>query len=135
MKRKICLWCILGASLWVLFSGCGIEMAKTPTETVKAFYRAANRGRYSEIEKYLSPDALKGMRAMVLLAGREEAIDELTRQRTIKKIEILKEEVQGEEVTVNFVLHFRDGNTHKESLTLIKEKGMWKLKMWDSAYQ
>jgi hypothetical protein len=66
--------------------------------------------------------AQKGGDAML-----QKAADEDTRNGTIVKVEILKEEIRGEEAKVHYRIHYKDGQTKDDDASLIKEKGEWKL--------
>ena len=90
---------------------------------------AANQGAYAEAEKYLSSEALKAMRSKSEppSSGVKGTLDKVTRNRNIARIEILDEKIRGDEAKVDFIIHFKDGTTKKESEPLIKENGVWKI--------
>ncbi len=130
MRKSVYVCCaVLVAFLIVFFSGCGKISQKSPAETVKAFYMTANEGEYSEAEKYLSSEALKAMKGELglLAGGLKGTLDKATRNGTIARIEILDEKIRGEGATVDFIIHFKDGKTKKESEPLIKEEEGWKI--------
>jgi hypothetical protein len=89
---------------------------------------AANEGKYSEVEKYMSSDAISAIKNLGALAGGMKGIwDKTTHNGTIRKIEIPKQEVRGEEATVYFRILFKDGKTEDGDEPLIKEGGQWKI--------
>jgi len=119
-----------GLARKLLLSSGYIEIEqKSPSEAVKAFYMAANEGKYSEAEKYLSSEALKAMKnkSEPPSSGVKGTLDRITRNGNIGRIEILDEKIRGTEAKVDFIIHFKDGKTKKESEPLIKENGVWKI--------
>lgn len=111
----------------LLTAACGLG-SKTPSEVVKAFYAAANEGKYPEAEKYLSAETIKGMEGLgSRAAGEKFMLDEMTKNGTIEKDEILQEQIQGETATVTHKVQFKDGSIKDGKETLIKESGEWKV--------
>lgn len=104
-------------------------MAKSPSQATQGAYEAANQGKYSEIESYMSSEALSAMKGdLGAMAGGVKGIwDKETHNGTITKIEILREEVRGEGAKVYFRLYFKDGTKKENSVPLIREKGHWRL--------
>ncbi len=90
---------------------------------------AANEGKYSEAEKYMSSEVINAMKSglWAIAGGWKGVWDKTTRNGTIHEIEILKEEVRGEGATVYFRIHFKDGKTKDDDEPLIKEGGQWKI--------
>ena len=115
--------------VFMLINGCNSIGQKSPSEVVIAAYMAANEGKYSEAEKYLSSEVMNAMKGGIgaLAGGMKGAWDKTTRNGTIEKIEILKEEVRGEGANVFFKIHFKDGKTKDDDEPLIKEDGRWKI--------
>jgi hypothetical protein len=124
------LFLAIGISLFMFTSGCDSIGQKSPSQVVIAAYMAANEGKYSETEKYLSSIVLKFFK-IAPKAGVGGSIislwDRATRYGTIRRIEILGEKVRGIRATVSFRIHFKDGKTNDEKLPLIKEDGQWKI--------
>lgn len=120
MRKSIYVSCTILVALMVFFSGCGKIGQKSPAETVKAFYMAANGAKYSEGKKYVTAEAFCWFGDIQVM------MDHVSRNGKIKKIEILKEEIRGEGAKVEFILHF-EKDKEKESLDLIKEDGVWKI--------
>lgn len=114
---------------FIFFGGCDSIGQKSPSEVVKAAYMAANEGKYSEAEKYLSSEVITAMKGGLgaLAGGMKGAWDKTTRNGTIEKIEIIDEGVRGESATVKFRIHFKDGKTKDDDEPLIKENGQWKI--------
>jgi len=108
--------------------GAGL-FSKSPGDVVKAAYLAANEGRYSETEKYLSSAALKLVQSdLGALAGGMKGIwDKETRNGTIESIETVAEEIRGEGASVHIRIHFKDGSSKEDDEPLVKEGGQWKL--------
>ncbi len=120
-----CMIFLIGLAL-----GCGSPlMQKSPSDVVKAAYLAANEARYTEFESYLSSEALAMSKtpAAVMSGGIKGALDKVTRNGTIVRIEILKEEIRGEGAKVQYKFHFKDGSTEESDDTLVLQKGLWKM--------
>jgi len=119
----------IGIALFVITGGCNSIGQKSPSEVVVAAYMAANEGKYSEAEKYMSSEVINAMKSGLgaLAGGWKGSWDQTTRNGTIQRIEILKEEVRGEGATVHFRIHFKDGKTKDDDEPLIKEGGQWKI--------
>lgn len=111
----------------LMTSGCG--GSNSPGGAVKAAYTAANAGQYSEANKYMSSEALSVMGGTLgaFVGGLKGMWDRATREGTIDKVEIIKEEVRGEGATVIFRIHYKNGDTEKKSESMIKEDGKWKI--------
>jgi hypothetical protein len=121
----------IGIALFVITIGYNAISQKLPSEVevVVTAYMAANDGKYSEVEKYMSSDAINAIKSDLgaLAGGMKGVWDKTTRNGTIQMIEILKEEVRGEGATVYFRIHFKDGKTEDGNEPLIKEDGQWKI--------
>ena len=133
-----------------LLVGCGGAssgvLGKSPSAAVKEFYAAANEGRYSDAEKYLSTEAMAAIKdSSRQLSGAIEdqgvkvdfdmtplavksLCNTITKEGKIKNVEILKEDIRGERATVTARILFADGTSNASDITqLIKEKGQWKV--------
>ncbi|MCK4385899.1 MAG: DUF4878 domain-containing protein [candidate division Zixibacteria bacterium] len=122
MRKSIYICCFILFTLMVLFSGCSKIGQKSPSETVKAFYISANEGKYSECKKYFTSPIWDEFGSYW-----KNIVDGASHSGTIERIEILKEEIRGEGARVYFVISFKDGSTHKDDVSLIKEDGVWKI--------
>jgi hypothetical protein len=102
---------------------------KTPGDVVRAFYSAANAGRYSDAKELFSEDGRKLLDSdLVQLAGGIKGIcDKGTKNGTIVKVDIVKEEIRGEGAHVSAAILFKDGSKNSDDYSLIMEKGSWKL--------
>lgn len=124
-KTLIVLTLLIMLPFW---AGC----QKSPSDVVIAAYMAANKGKYSETEKYLpsSSAIMNSVKEGLVSRAVFNAIwDEATRNGTIEKIEILKEEIRGEGAKVSFRIYYKDGKTIDNDEPLIKEKRRWKIVM------
>jgi hypothetical protein len=106
---------------------------ETPSQAVKAFYMAANEGRYSEANGYISSDVRELLDSFSTLMEVDTYEFKkyfwvvLTRNGTVKEIEILKEDVRGEYALVDWIIHFENGETEEMIEMMVKEDGQWKL--------
>jgi hypothetical protein len=106
---------------------------ETPSEAIKALYKAANEGRYSEANGYISSDIRDFIDLFSTLFELDTGEYEkdmwvaLTRNGTVKEIEILKEDVRGKYALVNWIVHFENGETEEMIEMMVKEDGKWKM--------
>lgn len=129
MKRQTRLLILLTVTVILSTIGCGL-FTKSPSDVVKTAYMAANEGNYSEADKYLASEvinALKGGLGPVSGGGAKGLWDEITRKRTIDKVEIVKEEIRGDVATVSYKIYYKDGSNIEESQMVVKERGDWKV--------
>ena len=91
---------------------------------------AANEGKYSEAEKYMSSEIINAIKegTGVFAGGWKGSWDKITRNGTIQKIEILHGDAGGRfGAVVYFRIHFKDGETKDDSECLIEQGGQWKI--------
>ena len=103
---------------------------KSPGDVVKAFYAAANEGRYSDVRAYFSEGGKKLLDSdMALLAGGTKGLcDKATKDGTIARVDIIKIDMRGEGATVIDNIIYKDGSTkNDDSNQLGLENGSWKL--------
>ena len=127
MTRKIYILVLVVTGIF-LTSNCGL-MKKSPSDVVKSAYMAANKGEYSEADKYLSSEILNALKNGLgaVGGGSKGTWDRYTQNGTIEKIEILNEEIRGEGAKVSFKLYFKDGSTKDSKEPLRLENGEWKI--------
>ena len=130
MKRTISslpLAILILASLFII--GC-VPSQKSPGDVVKAFYTAANEGEFSELEETISEATIIALKSHLgqLGGGIKGTCDRISRNGSIIRVEITKEEIRGQGATVTANISFKDGSTKSNDKTnLIKEKGSWKI--------
>lgn len=103
---------------------------KSPGDVVKAFYTAANEGRYSDAKALLSEGLKKIIDGDLGQAngGIKGACDDASKLGTITKVEILKQDIRGEGATVIATVFYKDGSKKNDDKTqLILENGSWKI--------
>jgi Domain of unknown function (DUF4878)/WD domain, G-beta repeat len=112
--------CVLLVAVLVVV--VAVSGSQTPSEVVKATFMNANEGRYSDANNRLSSQ----IRALHEQMGMAKHFwDVVTRKGSIKKVEILKEEIRGEGATVRYKIHFNDGKSIESQEDLVKESGNW----------
>jgi hypothetical protein len=128
--RKQWRWAVCVSIAIGCFAGCNNQ--KSPSKVVQAALTAANEGKYSEADQYLSSATMKAMSSPDLAAvgGTKKVWDQITVGGTIVRVETLKEEKRGEGATVTFRVHFKNGATVDPEWNLRMEDGRWKL-VWD----
>jgi hypothetical protein len=116
-----------------LLAGC--ESRSSPSDALRAAYLAANAGDYAKAQSYMTsalhpaaPEDTKG------------AWQRITRNGTLKSVDIVKEELPKEErpgtskeqrqeiATVRFRMTFTNGATEEDVAYLVQEKGAWKIR-------
>ena len=107
---------------------CARSAAKSPAEIVRVTFEAANAGHYEEAEKHLTVKALAQINGLMarLAGGHIKLWDGWTKDRSITRIEVLKEDVHGSEATVYYRFYFRDGTSRDDDDSLALEGGEWK---------
>src|SRR5687768_1450108 len=98
-------------ALAVLTVDCDAADGSSPSTTVKAFFDAANRGKYDEAKKYLSSDFLNALNGPLGVkgGGTKGILDKATRNGTIEEVEVIKEEIRGDGAVVHVKLHLKGG--------------------------
>lgn len=107
----------------VIMAGC--FGGSGPTAAVKGWFNAMNEGKLQDAVGYLSG----GLKEMSKMDGGKSMSDEMTKQGTMTKLEIVSEEVRGEGATVKTRVHFKDGSVEDQTITLVQEDGKWKVTM------
>lgn len=109
----------------IFFASCGEKKA---SDTVKKFYESMNKKNYAETKTYFDPEL------MALITSQEgsdksleEAFENATKGGTIEKVEIVKEDLQGEKGVINYKLTYKDGTTKEDKENVKKVKDDWKI--------
>jgi len=105
-------------------------LQKSPSDVVKAFYAAANEGRYSDVKVFFSEGGKKLLDSdMAQLAGGIKGLcDKATKDGTIARVDIVKMDIRGEGATVIDNIIYKDGSSkNDDSNQLVMENGSWKL--------
>ncbi len=116
-------------SVTIAMAGCsklGIGQ-KSPGEVAQAAIMAVNAGKISEYKQYLSEDAITVLSQHGGLGVVMQEMQKDPRFGTVARVEILKEEIRGETAKVSLRVYYKNGQTEEDSMSLIKEKGEWKL--------
>ena len=109
-------------------TGCGAQTGD-PEQVLKAFYKAANQGKYEEAKQYLSQEGIRKIEGPlgVLLGGWKRIMDKYTRGGTLEKVEVYDLNIRGEGATSMIQKHFKDNSTQVLPVEFIKENGNWKI--------
>lgn len=99
--------------------------AKSPSETVKAFYAALNEKRYPDAQAMLSKEALAALSASAgeTKGGLKEVADNATKGGTISAVDVLKEEIKGDAATVIITIRFKDGTAEENAKNGLRQVG------------
>jgi hypothetical protein len=109
-------------------SGCG--NANSPSAVVKAFYMAANDGKYSEAEDMLTKEAKDAVNGPLgqMSGGFKGICDKNTKKGTISSVDVVSEDIRGEGASVTVTIHFKDGSEKKDDKNgLIRRDGKWQV--------
>ena len=123
----------MAALMWLVFCSITLSWAgapvKSPAEIVRITYEAANAGRYADAETHLSAVALAQINGLMarLAGGHLKLWNGWTKNRSITRIEVLKEVVHNGQATVFYRFHFKDGSSKEDDDSLVLEDGEWKL--------
>lgn len=110
------------------FKGCTVPIqGQYPRDVVVAAYMAANKGDYAQVGRYLSYERRNAIKKG---KGMQEEWNLITRSGTIEKIDIMKEEQEGEGAKVFFTLHFKDGSKRDDTESLIKQESKGEEERW-----
>jgi len=126
MRQAVACSALVIGVLLISCGNIGGPFQRSPGEVVKAFYAAANEGRYSDAEEMLAEDAKRAIKGELgQLAGGFKAIcDKNTKDGTVDRLEIQKEETRGEGASVVVKIYYKDGSTKDDDKnSLIKENG------------
>ncbi len=129
MNQSFPMVLVASLALAVLTTSCGAADDSSPSKTAKAFYDTANRGKYDEAKKYLSSDFLNALSGPLgaMGGGTKSILDKATRNGTIEKVEVIKEEIRGDGAVVHVKLHLKGGKIEQDDTPLIREGGVWKI--------
>lgn len=110
----------------VLFVAC---TGRTPSSTVKGFYRAVNEGDADAAISLMS-DQVKGVLTedKFRAAFNEYALT-IRGKGGISEVRILKEDVVGGVASVSTVVVYGNGQEESDTHKLIKERGLWRLQL------
>ena len=117
---------IIGFVLLLILNPFGHNSVKnSPSATVKNFYEALEKGEYSKVKGYVSSQVL--LQEPLTIEDFNKMREEMMSLGGIKKIEITKENIEGETAEVCYSLDYRNGETDSDCGYLIKEGGIWKI--------
>ena len=121
---------LLVASIIIgLFVGCNAGSASDPPEVIKAFYDAANQGKYEQAKKYVSQEVIRNVEGPLgaLHGGWKGILDGYTRDGTLTQVDVTEVNVRGQGASLRVTKHFQDGATEELPIEFIQEDGKWKI--------
>lgn len=127
MKKVITRMVVL-ALLVSFVNGC-TGGGESPSDVVKAFYKAGNEGNYAKAKSYLSIHTQMTMEMIPEMSSFEEQMDAATKGGKIARIEIKGGEKGDSVAIVYLTLYFKDGSQEQDVIELSKEEGKWKIYM------
>jgi hypothetical protein len=128
-RTLVALAVIIASGLVLVFGyGCGV-LQESPSSVVKEFFALANEGKYTDAEKLLSTEFKGALNGVIgqMTGGIKGLCDDVTKNGTLTRVEVVSEEVRGEGATVIAKLHFKDGSTKEDKTALRKENGKWRI--------
>jgi len=130
MKHWVASAFLITCVMLISCKGTSTPFQKSPGDIVKAYYAAANEGRYSDVRALFSEGGKKLLDSdLAQLAGGIKGIcDKDTKNGTVTKVEIVSQSIRGEGATVIANVFYKDGSTKSNDTSpLILENGSWKL--------
>jgi hypothetical protein len=101
---------------------------KKPAECAKTYYEALNKGVQADIEKLRSAASLASERSLSpdIRQARKAGMAAATKNGTVSKVEVLKQNIQGTRAWVDVRLHYKDGTSQQFNCGFTIEGGAWK---------
>jgi hypothetical protein len=96
----------------------------SPGEVLKTAHLAANAGRYSEANGYLSSSVVEAARSSGV--DLQAVWDQATHNGQIQRLELLSSQVRGEGAIVQYQVVYRDGSSETNATRMVQERGRWK---------
>jgi hypothetical protein len=133
---RICHAIALLVIVTTALTGCGkagSPFPKSPGEVVRAFYLAANDGKYSEAEALLAKEARDTVNGPLgqMDRGLKGICDNYTKNGNILAVDLLREDIRGEGATVIVSIRFKDGTVSSGIQEVILRGGKWQLSTTD----
>ena len=112
-----------------LFVGCNAGSGSDPPDVIRAFYDAANQGKYEQAKQYLSQEGIRNVEGPLgaRAGGFKGIMDRYTGNGTLTQVDVSEVDVRGEGASLRVTKHFRDGSTRELPIEFIKEDGKWKI--------
>lgn len=125
LRDSLVLLCLLVLG----FSATCRAQPANPEDVLKAFYRAANAGKYEEAKQYLSAEAIRHAEGSLgaLAGGWKGIMDRYTRNGTLEKVEVYDLSMRGDGASCRVKKHFKDKSIQELPVEFIKEQGKWKI--------
>jgi hypothetical protein len=131
MKNSTIFKMLLTAILIIAFTACGTSTkSNAPGDTVKSLFKTVQNKQFDKTAAFyvtkdgekLSDEELKKLEGMFGMAAKE-----YDKKDGIDKIEITEETISedGNSAKVKYILHFKNGDTDNDTMSLIKVNGDW----------
>jgi len=115
------------AVVWVLVLFAGCSRFQGPAGTVRAFYRAVERGDIDAAVQHLSPRFVEQFGFAKIRKVLEEWALEIDKKGGIKSFTIDREDAVGDVGEVVVTVEYGNGDKFTETVKLVKERGEWKI--------
>lgn len=97
----------------------------SPSEVVMKFYTLANEGEITEAKEFV--DGSFSYRCDLSAGSWKVCLDQMTKNGTIKNIEVKNEVKSGERIVVCAIISYEDGSVETSPIELLKKTGRWQL--------
>jgi hypothetical protein len=126
-KRSSLVIILLAFGLMLACSGSG--EAEGPSGAVQLFYEQLNDGNYNSAKEMYSAEARATLDDPELSSagGFRTWANTQTKDRSIRKVEILNEAVDESGATIDYRITYGDGSSKMSQVRLAEEEGAWKL--------
>jgi hypothetical protein len=104
----------------LFLTGCG-SSADSPDDVIKDYAKHIDAGDFDGAVKLMS----KSGQASAAIITAQPGGNRMTASNKLDHVEITSEKIEGNQATVEAVLHDKDGSTVKTTFYCVKEDGKW----------
>lgn len=121
------------AVVMCLMASCG--GSDTPGNVAKKCMELTLNGNIKDLDKYLdlenpkTKDAYESLCKLIEFAGTEGLKEEINKKEGIKSIEVVEENIDGENANVKIKITYGNGEESSDDMDLVLKDGKWKAKM------
>ena len=131
MKNSTIFKMLLTAIIIIAFTACGTSTkGNSPGDAIKNLFSNIKNKQFDKAAAFyvtkdgekLSDEELKKLEGLIGMAAKEH-----DKKDGIDKIEITEETISedGNSAKVKYIIHFKNGETNNETVSLIKANGEW----------
>lgn len=99
----------------------------SPSSTASKFYRHLDAGNTEGALALIATSVVNAFGREKVLSGLKQGAEQIDAKQGISQVEIKDEKIEDEKARVQLTIHYGNGETENETLSLINENGTWKL--------